>query len=207
MLSVNRIITATWLKKLVQGWEWWKGAQLTELGWLSSWVQSRVRIPELMNNEDRCSGITLWVKRRGQLIVRLKAIESREDTFRYLSSYLHRSFLWHLVIIHPLHHQVVEPNAETSGRIVSRTSARIVALSDRLQSSNHLQPSNHQGLEVSFILYVTHPMPTGGGRNRDRNCSRYYYLVWELFKWSFLLHNLINHSEVRAAQDAISSSW
>ena len=145
-----------------------------------------------MNNEDRYSDITLRVKCRGQLIVRLKAIKSREDTFCYLSSYLHRSFLWHLVIIHPLHHPVVGPNAKTSGRIVSRTSAYIVALLDCLQSLNHLQPSNHWGLEVSFILYVTHPMPTSGGRNRDCNCSCYYYLVWESFKWLFLLYHLIN---------------
>ena len=58
-----------------------------------NWVQSRVRIHGLMNNEDRCSGKTLRVKRRGQLIVRLKAIKFREDTFRYLSFYLHHSFL------------------------------------------------------------------------------------------------------------------
>ena len=58
-----------------------------------NWVQLRVRVHGLMNNEDKCLGKTLRVKRRGQLIVRLKAIESREDTFRYLSSYLHRSFL------------------------------------------------------------------------------------------------------------------
>ena len=155
-------------------------------------MQLRVRVHKLINNKDRCSSITLRVKRRGQLIVRLKAIKSREDTFRYLSSYLHRSFLWHLVIIHLLHHQVVRPNAETSGCIVSRTFACIVALSDCLQSSNHLQPSNHRGFELSFILYITHPMPAGNGRNRDCNRSRYYYLVWELFKWSFLLYHLIN---------------
>ena len=33
------------------------------------------------------------------MIVRLKVIESREDIFCYLSSYLHRSFLWHLFIV------------------------------------------------------------------------------------------------------------
>ena len=33
------------------------------------------------------------------MIVRLKAIKSKEDTFCYLSSYLHCSFLWHLVIV------------------------------------------------------------------------------------------------------------
>ena len=75
-----------------------------------NWVQSRVRVHELMNNEDRCSGITLRVKRRGPLIVRLKAIESREDTFRYLSSYLHRSFLWHLVIVTFIHCIIESPS-------------------------------------------------------------------------------------------------
>ena len=125
------------------------------------------------------------------MIVRLKAIKSREDTFRYLSFYLHCSFLWHLVIIHPLHHQVVKTNVKISGCIV--------ALSDYL----HL--SNHQGLEMSFTLYVTYPMPAGGGRNC--NCFRYYYLIWKSFKWLFLLYHLINLSEIRAAQDVISSSW
>ena len=56
------------------------------------------------------------------------------------------------------------------------TSSRIIAPLDCLQ------PSNYQGLEMSFILYVTPPMPTGGGRNRDCNCFCYYYLVWESFK-------------------------
>ena len=74
-----------------------------------NWVQSRVRVHRLMNNKDRCLGIILQVKHRSQLIVRLKAIESKEDTFNYLSSYLHCSFLWHFVIIHPLYHQVVKP--------------------------------------------------------------------------------------------------
>ena len=92
-----------------------------------------------------------------------------------------------------MYYQVVKPNAEIS--------SYIVAPSDRLQ------PSNHWGLEVLFILYVTHPMPAGGGRNRDCNRSRYYYLVWELFKWLFLLYHLINPSEVRAVQDVVSSSW
>ena len=40
---------------------------------------------------------------RGELIVRLKAIKSREDIFCYLSSYLHCSFLWHLVIVTFIH--------------------------------------------------------------------------------------------------------
>ena len=36
---------------------------------------------------------------RGLLIVRLKAIKSKEDIFCYLSSYLHRSFLCHFIIV------------------------------------------------------------------------------------------------------------
>ena len=141
------------------------------------------------------------------MIVRPKAIKSREDTFCYLSSYLHRSFFWQLVIVTFIVSSGCWADVEISGRIVSRTSARIVALSDRLQSLNHLHPSNHQGLEVSFILYVTHPMTAGGGRNHDYNFSRYYYLVWELFKWLFLIYHLINLFEIQAAQDIISSSW
>ena len=58
-----------------------------------NWVQSRVRVHRLMNNKDKYLGVTLRVKCRGQLIVRLKAIESREDPFCYLFSYLHHSFL------------------------------------------------------------------------------------------------------------------
>ena len=65
--------------------------------------------------KDRCSGITLRVKRRGQLIVRLKAIKSREDTFCYLSSYLHRSFLWYLVIVTSILSSGRRAEAETSG--------------------------------------------------------------------------------------------
>ena len=154
-----------------------------------NWVQSRVRVYKLINNEDRCSGITFWVKRRGQLIVRLKAIKFREDAFRYSSSYLHCSFLWNLVIIHLLHHQVLKPNAETSGRIIAPL--------------DRLYPLNHWGFEVSFTSYVTHAMPAGGGRNCDCNRSYYYYLVWELF----LLYHLINPSEIQVTQDVISSSW
>ena len=82
-----------------------------------NWVQSRVKVHGLMNYEDRYSGITLRVKRRGQLIVRLKAIESREDTFCYLSSYLHHSFLWHLVIVTSIVSSICRAETATSGRI------------------------------------------------------------------------------------------
>ena len=143
------------------------------------------------------------------MIVRLKAIKSRENTFRYLSSYLHCSFFWHLVIVTFIVSSGCRADAETSGRIVSRTSARIVAPLDRLQ------PLNHRGLEllrrslgnsdVSVPLSecsVTVPLS-------DRNRSRYYYLVWESFKWSFLPYHLINRtisSEVRAVQDVVHRS-
>ena len=74
-----------------------------------NWVQSHIRVYRLINNKDRCLGITLQVKYKSQLIVRLKAIEFREFTFCYLSSYLHCSFFWHLVIIYPLYYQVIKP--------------------------------------------------------------------------------------------------
>ena len=64
-----------------------------------NWLQSRVRVHKLINNKDRYSNITFQIKRRGQLIVRLKAIESRKDIFCYLSFYLHCSFFWQLVIV------------------------------------------------------------------------------------------------------------
>ena len=59
-----------------------------------------------MNNReenDRCSDVILRVKRRGFLIVRLKAIEFRGDIFFYLSSYFHCSFFDHLIIITSIH--------------------------------------------------------------------------------------------------------
>ena len=66
-------------------------------------IRSRVRLEH--SKGDRCSGVTLQVKSKGKLIVRLKAIESKEDTFCYLSFYLHRNFLWHFVIIY----EIVKP--------------------------------------------------------------------------------------------------
>ena len=49
---------------------------------------------ELINNKrDKYSGITLYIKRRGELIVRLKTIKSKKDTFCSLSFYLYCSFL------------------------------------------------------------------------------------------------------------------
>ena len=75
--------------------------------------------------KDRCSGITLQVKRRSQLIVRLKATKSRKDTFRYLSSYLHHSFLWHLVIITFIYYIIKSSaKAKTLGRIKNVRSYR-----------------------------------------------------------------------------------
>ena len=202
MLSVNgKNCHVT--RRIGVGLKRWKGAQSTELGWLSSWVQSRVRLDgctwaDEQWGRDRCSGITLQVKCRGQLIVRLKAIESREDTFCYLSFYLHHSFLWYLVIVTFIYYII---KSSSRGRdlwsyrerpLVSKTSARIIA------PSNRPQPLNHRGLEllrrslgnsnVSVLLSecsVIVPLS-------NRNCFRYYYLVWELFKWSFLLYHLIN---------------
>ena len=41
---------------------------------------------------DKCLGITLQVKHKDELIVKLKAIKSKEDIFCYLFFYLHCSF-------------------------------------------------------------------------------------------------------------------
>ena len=49
--------------------------------------------------DNRYASITLQVKYKGGLIVKLKAIKFKKDIFRYLSSYLHYSFFWYLVII------------------------------------------------------------------------------------------------------------
>ena len=64
-----------------------------------NWVQLHIRVYKLMNNEDKCLNITLWVKLRGQLIVKLIAIESRKNIFCYLSFYLHYSFFWQFAIV------------------------------------------------------------------------------------------------------------
>ena len=116
------------------------------------------------------------------MIVRLKAIKSRENTFCYLSFYLHRSFFWHLVIVKFIILSSRQADGKTFNCIVTRTSARIIAPLDCLQ------PLTHQGLEMSFILYVTYSMPASSGRNHF--C--YYYLVSELFKCSFLGYHPIN---------------
>ena len=60
--------------------------------WWYIWVDKQWR-------RDRCLDITLRVRRRDQLIVKLKVIKSRKYTFCYLSSYLHCSFFWYFVII------------------------------------------------------------------------------------------------------------
>ena len=76
------------------------------LNWQNSidWVARCSHVSGYLSwKRNRCPGITFRVKCRGQLIVRLKAIKSREDTFCYLSSYLHCSFLWHLVIVTFVH--------------------------------------------------------------------------------------------------------
>ena len=70
---------------------------------LVDWIAGCSHLSKYLNlwtiGKTKCSGITLQVKRRSLLIVRLKVIKSREDIFCYLSSYLHCSFLWHLVIV------------------------------------------------------------------------------------------------------------
>ena len=82
-----------------------------------NWVQLHIRIYKLINYEDKYLGITLWVKRRGQLIIRLKAIKSRKDIFCYLSSYLYYSFLWHFVIITSIVSSSHRAEAEIFGHI------------------------------------------------------------------------------------------
>ena len=99
-----------------------------------------------MNNKDKCSSITLWVKRRGKLIVKLKAIKFWEDIFCYLSSYLHHSFFWHLVIVIFIYCII---KLSSQGRdlwlywerlLVLRTSAHIVTSLDRPQALESLRP-------------------------------------------------------------------
>ena len=76
----------------------WKDAQLIELDRWSS-VECRVQSCMAVRGRGiviRCNSLS---QRRGSLMVRLKAIKSREDIFCYLSSYLHCSFLYYLVIV------------------------------------------------------------------------------------------------------------
>ena len=122
-------------------------------------MQSRVRVHELMNYKDKCLGITLWVKRRGELIVRLKAIKYRKDTFRYLSSYLHYSFFWHLVII-TFVYCIIKSSSQGQDfwlywkrLLVSRTSAWIVAPSDCLPALESSKPQFVRE-EVSGVTVV-----------------------------------------------------
>ena len=102
------------------------------------------------------------------MIVRLKAIESREDIFCYLSSYLHRSLLCHLVIVTSNHciikssmrrPLVIGPRGDrlqaiesSRARAVAETSTRIVAPSDRPQaiesSSPRVVAGRPRGIEV-----------------------------------------------------------
>ena len=61
----------------------------------------------------------------------------------------------------------------------------------------------YQGWYIVFISHASCPMPAGGGCDCNYNCSCYYYLVWESFKWLFLQYYLISFSEIQAVQDAI----
>ena len=88
--------------------------------------------------KDICSGITLWVKRGGKLIVRLKAIKSRENIFCYLSSYLPCSFLWHLVIVTFIYCIIKPPMPRLLYRI--ETFACIVAPLDHPQAIDSSRP-------------------------------------------------------------------
>ena len=126
------------------------------------------------------------------MIVKLKAIKSREDTFCYLFFYLHYSFLWHLVIVT----FIISPgrwvDAETSGHIVSLLDC--------------LQISNHWGLELLRWGLVRH-------RGIKPVCRLivivFVIIIWfeNCSKWSFLLYHLINPSEVQAIQDIVLSIW
>ena len=55
-------------------------------------LKLRIEVHELINNRNKYSSITFQVKYIDGLIVRLKTIKSREDTFCYLSFYLYCSF-------------------------------------------------------------------------------------------------------------------
>ena len=74
-------------------------------------------------------------------MIKLKAIKSREDTFYYLSFYLHCSFFWQLIIITSIISSGCWAKAKTSGHIV-------VPL-------GYLQPLNYWGLEVSKNIEIS----------------------------------------------------
>ena len=75
------------------------------------------------------------------MIIRLKAIESREDIFCYLSSYLHRSFLFHLVIV-TSNHCIMQPSSRCGDLGVDRLQAiessrpRVVAEARSIEASS-----------------------------------------------------------------------
>ena len=75
---------------MVQGWN--GGKMLNRQNSIDGAVQAIVTWG-CQEESDRCVDITLRVKRRGWLIVRLKAIKSKEDLLSYLSSYISLIFL------------------------------------------------------------------------------------------------------------------
>lgn len=62
-------------------------------------LRLRIKVYKLINNGNRCSDRTFWIKHRSKLIIKLKTIQSWESTFCYVFFYLHCSFLWHLFIV------------------------------------------------------------------------------------------------------------
>ena len=85
-------------RRIGVGLKRWKGAQLIELDRWSS-VKCKVQSHVAAGGRGIVIRCNFLNQHKGSLLVKLKAIKSREDIFCYLSSYLHRSFLYHLVIV------------------------------------------------------------------------------------------------------------
>ena len=98
---------------MVQGWN--DGKVLNRQNLIDGAVQGAVTWG-CQEESDRCVDITLWVKRKGWLIVRLKAIESKEDLFSYLSSYTSLIFLAQYLVLLVKYRFVIDLSGRLSYR-------------------------------------------------------------------------------------------
>ena len=159
MLSVNgRNCHVTW--RIGVRLKQWKGAQSIELDRLSRTGYNHrpgfISVHDALGcggycwraierERDECKLVDRFFKpkQRGSLIVRLKAIKSREDIFCYLSFYhrsrsrfprsrsasRHHHYLKPLILCKPWSHR-----AASWSRLSVRVSARVIAPSDRPQA-------------------------------------------------------------------------
>ena len=128
----------------------------------------------------------------GQLIVRPKAVESKKDTFCYLSSYLHCSFFCYFVIIISIILSGCQAKAKTL--VILKTSSCIKNVG--LYQERLLVLSSHLIIRKPLSCY----------REVSRIVVVPFLLLYFYLNAVYQCH-LINSFEVWAAQNVISSSW